>query len=65
MAAILDCFKVAPRPKSISKSQGISMLKMALLSTWKQFHLAAHNLFKIPGGHLEKGGHIDFFQSVS
>ena len=38
------------------------MLKMALLSTWKQFHMAAHNLFKMPGGHLESGGHIGFFK---
>ena len=49
MAAILDFAKVAPRPKSISKSQGISMPKMALLSTWQQFHLADHNLFKYLG----------------
>ena len=41
------------------------MPKMALLSTWQQFHLAAHNLFEIPGSHLENGGHIGFFQSGS
>ena len=38
---------------------------MALLAAWQQFHLAAHNLFKIPGGHLENGGHTGFFQSGS
>ena len=60
MAAILDFFKVAPRPKSIIRSQGI-MPKMVILSTWQQFHLASHNLFKINSGHLENGSHIVFF----
>ena len=62
MAAILDFFQVAPRPKSIRKSQGIIIPpKMALLSTWQEFLLADHNVFKIPGGHLKNGGYIRFF----
>ena len=39
--------------------------KIALLSTWQQFYLAAHNLFQIPGSHLENSGHILIFQSGS
>ena len=45
--------------------QEIILPKMALLAAWQQFHLAAHNLFKIPGGHLKNGSHIGFFQSGS
>ena len=38
------------------------MPKMVLLFTWQEFHLADHNSFNIPGGHLENGGHISFFK---
>ena len=46
MAAILDFFKVTPRLKSIIRFQGIVISKMAVLSTWQQFHLASHTFFK-------------------
>ena len=55
----------APRLKLKISFQGISLPRIALISIWQQFHLAAHNLFKIPGGHLENGGHIGFFLSGS
>ena len=64
MAAILDFFEVAPMPKLKIRFRGIITPKMALLSTRQQFHLATYNLFKIPGSHLENGGHIGFFQVV-
>ena len=65
MAAILDFLKVVPRPKEKNSFQEIILPKMALLAAWQQFHLAIHNLFKIPGGHLAIGGHIGFFQNGS